>query len=435
MTRGRRIWLAVLRIVEGLLLFGIVSVSILWAAICFSAAQFQVRIAELTISGTPLTVWRVEEYRQDIASWTSDVREHRLKIETLRIKKNEADRIINLNEPVLKSRLTELRKELETFRFKLPEALIGEFPPAAEDTGLSIAVYEVILKKHPELGVETKADFERLQGAHDGVLAHRRYVDRHKTDLHATQFELEASEIKLKARVGELSRIFGTTSENAAPEFVERLINTAAELEALRRNRAAYVYDIALFTNDMLVLTLVITMGALGSALFLVADFVKNENVGMSFTGYAIRFVMILVRLAFGAVTAMVVFVVAKSGIPILADTAKVGGSAPINPYFISFLAIVSGLMSDRALETVRSAASNLLRSSGAVDRYARMKIDDAFQGGRTPEELSSVLGIDAPATRQLFSGRDPVSPERQTLIAAYLNKPVRDVFSDLSAG
>jgi p-aminobenzoyl-glutamate transporter AbgT len=44
-----------------------------------------------------------------------------------------------------------------------------------------------------------------------------------------------------------------------------------------------------------------------------------------------------------------------KAGVPIVADASKLGGDTPINPYFVSFLAIISGLMSEKGIASLRS--------------------------------------------------------------------------------
>lgn len=436
MPTWKAISLVVLRLLEGLFLFFLVATAILWAAMCFSAAQFQVRIAELTISGTPLTIWRVDAYRDDIAGWSTEVREMRRKNDGLKIRRVSVERIIALNEPELKTRQDNLQAELELLRAKLPEK-IRVNQPAGTSSGVALALLQAAAAQANDLDDGTKQRLEKLEDVNSAILEHKLFVDRQRSNLYVIRYDLDQAEIELKAKLTDISRVFGTLSENAAPEFIERLINTAAELEALKRVRFGYVYNIALFTNDMLVLFLVITMGALGSALSLVAEFIKGERIN-SLSAYAVHFVLILVRLAFGAVTAIVVFIIAKAGIPILADAAKLGGSTPVNPYFISFLAIVSGLVSDRALETVRMVASKVFQAGGDIDardRYARVALDAALlAANRTIDQFAQALQLDPNAVRQLFSGRDLVSPERQKLAAAYFGQPVRDLFSDLPA-
>jgi hypothetical protein len=182
----------------------------------------------------------------------------------------------------------------------------------------------------------------------------------------------------------------------------------------------------------MLVLLLLISMGVLGSALNLLAVFIANEQESLSFGEYPLR-------LAFGAVLAIVMFIIAKAGVPILADTSKIGGNAPLNPYFISLLAVVSGLMSDRSMSTIRNVANSLLQSVGGADysqRYSRVVLDDVLKtANRDINGLAKLLGINTDDTKKLFSGNDKIPPDQQQLIAAYLGQSLRELFSDLPAG
>ena|SRR5436190_19562186 len=97
----------------------------------------------------------------------------------------------------------------------------------------------------------------------------------------------------------------------------------------------------------MMSLVLVMLMGILGSSLQLTHQlFVRNETESIGV--YALR-------LSLGAITALVIFIVVKAGVPIVADASKLGGDTPINPYFVSFLAIISGLMSEKGIASLRS--------------------------------------------------------------------------------
>ena len=40
---------------------------------------------------------------------------------------------------------------------------------------------------------------------------------------------------------------------------------------------------------------------------------------------------------------------------PVIADASQLGSDAPMNPYFVSFLAIISGLMSENAIMMVQA--------------------------------------------------------------------------------
>jgi hypothetical protein len=268
----------------------------------------------------------------------------------------------------------------------------------------------------------------------------KRYAEN--TDLRATT-EINEAKIKgketwiaslqeqRKARVEAAAKLFGETNTTTSPEIVERIVNVTAELNSLSNIWGGVIYSVALWTNDMLVLLLLISMGVLGSALSLLAAFISNDQDSLPFGEYPLR-------LAFGAALAIVMFIVAKAGVPILADTGKIGGNAPLNPYFISLLAIVSGLMSDRSMATIRNVANSMLQSVGGADysqRYSRVVLNDTLNAiRRDVNGLAQVLEISPDETRKLFSGKDKVSPAQQKLIAAYLGQPSRELFSDLPA-
>ena len=66
-------------------------------------------------------------------------------------------------------------------------------------------------------------------------------------------------------------------------------------------------------------------------------------------------------RLSVGALAALIIFIVAKAGVPIVADFSRLGGDAAINPYFVSFLAIISGLLSENAIANIQEQGTRFL--------------------------------------------------------------------------
>ena len=100
---------------------------------------------------------------------------------------------------------------------------------------------------------------------------------------------------------------------------------------------------------DNLTLLLVIMMGVLGSALQITHAFVLR-NQAITISGY-------LLRISLGAITALVMFIVAKAGVPVVTDASRLGGDAPINPHFVAFLAITQGSCRRVRLPTCSSRA------------------------------------------------------------------------------
>jgi hypothetical protein len=427
-----------LRVMGGFLLAILVVAAAACAVIFFAAAQFQSRVSDLSLNGAPLTIWRVDTFRgefKDLAAFRST-----------ELKNIEQDRINLANDKqkniVLTARLEIADKRLAEDATSLKQRIIAVTPriagasaapasdPASSPSDIIIQV-EVLLAQdelQKRFGDELNA-LKKRQTQNEDLRA-----DVKTADARIQAFEVwnAAVEERLKGRLDAAAKLFGEANTAAAPELVERIVNATAELNSLHDVWKGIVYRVALWTNDMLVLLLLISMGVLGSALNLLAVFIANEQDSLSFGEYPLR-------LAFGAVLAIVMFIVAKAGIPILADTSKIGGNAPLNPYFISLLAIVSGLMSDRAMTTIRNVATSLLQSIGGADysqRYTRVGLDDALTAAnRNIDSLAALLGISAEDTKKLFSGNDAVPPDRQKLISAFLDRPIRELFSDLPAG
>jgi hypothetical protein len=136
----------------------------------------------------------------------------------------------------------------------------------------------------------------------------------------------------------------------------------------------------------MMSLVLVVLIGILGRSLQLTHQlFVRNETESIGV--YALR-------LSLGAITALVIFIVVKAGVPIVADASKLGGDTPINPYFVSFLAIISGLMSEKGIASVRAQAGKYFDSgTNETLRWARAELREAVaQTRRTPAHLAKSL-------------------------------------------
>jgi hypothetical protein len=178
---------------------------------------------------------------------------------------------------------------------------------------------------------------------------------------------------------------------------------------------------------DILTLALVILMGVLGSALQMThALFRQNriERPGAYF-----------LRLGVGAITALVIFIVAKAGVPVIADASRLGGDAPINPYFVSFLAIISGLMSENAIMMVQAQGAKFFASETAADpqRWARFDLHDTFaKANRSPNNVRQLLNAEDAQFEGWISGKDALPGAAQIMIAGVLGMSQRELFTDI---
>jgi len=426
-----------LRVSGGIVLIVLVLAAAGCAVTFFAAAQFQSRIAELSLNGAPMTIWRVDAFRGEFDDWAKDIR---------RLRDGIAQDQVNLakdkeNNLVLAAKHATMSARLDDDVRSLKLRVIAASPqpatsPADQAAGPAPTISDTLtqielLLSQDELQKRFGDDFAALKKRYVELADFGATIKTNEAKIKGFEAWIVSLQEQRKDRVEAAAKLFGETNTAAAPELVERIVNITAELNSLSKIWHGIVYRTALWTNDMLVLLLLISMGVLGSALNLLAVFIANDQEALSFGEYPLR-------LAFGAVLAIVMFIIAKAGVPILADTSKIGGNAPLNPYFISPLAIVSGLMSDRSMAAVRGVATSILQGVGGADyarRYSRVVLDDALKtANRDANGLARVLGIGVDETKKLFSGKDLIAPDRQKLIAAYLGQPPRELFSDVPA-
>jgi hypothetical protein len=384
-----------------------------------------------------MTIWRVDEFRADFKNWAEDIRRLRDGIAQDQInlaKDKQNNFVLTADQDSAARRLGDDARSLK--QKVLAASTQGTSSPATGQSETDQNISDVItqtemLLTRDDLQNRFGTDLAAVKKRYDESTELRARIENRQAKIKGYETWIANLQEQRKDRVDAAAKLFGVTNTATAPELVERIVNVTAELNSLSNIWGGVVYDIALWTNDMLVLLLLISMGVLGSALNLLAAFISNDRDSMSFGEYPLR-------LAFGAVLAIVMFIIAKAGVPILADTGKIGGNAPLNPYFISLLAVVSGLMSDRSMTTIRNVASSLLERVGGGDysqRYSRVALDDALKtANRTVDGLARTLGISVDDTKKLFSGNDKISPDSQKMISAYLGASARDLFSDLPA-
>jgi hypothetical protein len=186
------------------------------------------------------------------------------------------------------------------------------------------------------------------------------------------------------------------------------------------------LYHLMTLRPDLLTLMLVILMGVLGSALQIThAYFLKNQ--AQTVGGY-------FQRITVGAVTALVIFIVAKAGVPIIADASRLGGDASINPYFVSFLAIVSGLLSENAITNIQAQGLKVFGPGGAgPDRWARTDLTLELQAqSLSAAALANHLGVQADTALTMLKGEKEIDSVKQQLIAIYLRREPREIFTDI---
>ena len=310
------------------------------------------------------------------------------------------------------------------------------------------ARYEVINRLDSMLAAAGTTDEEIADLFYAAEYA--QFLDLHEHEVSAVDAARFRQEIDLlKEREALLDTI--TTSENNWTGDEDKLREIRKELSALERDRKAKqavvdnsnpqilvindelrVLDsvclrnfcfgmFAKQTSSILVLFLTLAMGMLGSTIFITQEFIAHGSKDRPMTWF-------LIRPLLGMVTAVAIFVLAKAGQITLAESAD-----NLNPWVISFLAVISGLLSEHAIERIGRAAKPIFSPEesqiprwgvGLEARLAEPSVDSG--------QLSKALGV--PNTRlQEWARQESAVPFReQELIASWLRLPMNELFTDL---
>lgn len=414
----------------GVWLMALIAISLFTAVVIFGATQFQLRLANLNLYGGPLSVWKAEELRQ---SWAAS-------LEVL----DAAKQALNKNQQSVAESLTEGSKATASANLAVADAdsaaqrlrekvrrvdpnLLGSVTNTVSNGSLPTIeahldalkskdpTIEADLSKAIDLDAKARTAVERANARFNELNQLTKAVDQDKKNLEVAQ---KSAHLEIPDRDGK-----------AVPDDQRTQIENAIyEFHAMRRFLFGLVYNFALAPSDVLVLVLVIAMGLLGSSLQLSYVYLTEFDTR--------RITFYVFRPFLGIIMAFAVFIVAKAGIPVLTDASRFGGNAPINPYLISFLAILSGLMSERALIALRQLGATYFREgeSNEAPHWARKGLLDQMDASnRKISDLVPYLDADEATIKNWIDGKKPIPPSAQTVIAAVLNAPRRELFTDIA--
>jgi hypothetical protein len=174
---------------------------------------------------------------------------------------------------------------------------------------------------------------------------------------------LEDSSDKLKDRREEINdRLRVLRSEEEDLFRSDREKDYISELLSLNDFGFAFL---ATMPTQLLTLILTLSMGALGSVISLTRAFFDRQATA--------PFSFYLFRPFLGMVTAIAIFVLAKAGQISISDASLSQGiSENLNPFLISFLAVLSGLFSEHAYERIQRAGWAVFRSRDSAESKDR---------------------------------------------------------------
>ncbi|MDA8230881.1 MAG: hypothetical protein M0006_06040 [Magnetospirillum sp.] len=232
-----------------------------------------------------------------------------------------------------------------------------------------------------------------------------------QTEQKRTQADMERNIALLRGGWAAYVATAGDGSHALNAAEIERAAGTVATLRRFGYN--------GLFTlpREILTLVLALSMGSLGSTLhitktLLEADSPENPSY-------------YIIRPFQGMLTALVMFVLLKAG---QATITSSGGG--LNNFFVAFAGIVSGLMSFEAYHMIERAGARLIASDEDEPRWAFNLGDALAETAIDVGTLASGIGASRAEMTAWVSEKQPVPPLQQRLIASWLHRSPRTLFT-----
>ena len=388
----------------------------------------QTRLSTISIDGVTISIWKLDDTRTQWKKIRDRIRDQSEALIKVKQELDDAQQSLANDDGVYRPARTPLDAELQALKAgisgyepDLAKAMVGS---PGEQVSMLDTAKDRLLKAHPELQ-ESIRKIADLDKTYEPIYAERMTLEAKAAVKKGQVKALNDSLTSLQDSLDGLFRHFSTKPLDDPTRV--RLENALFELYSGKFLGASMNW-LLIMPPDILTLALVILMGVLGSALQMThALFRQNriERPGAYF-----------LRLGVGAITALVIFIVAKAGVPVIADASRLGGDAPINPYFVSFLAIISGLMSENAIMMVQAQGAKFFAAETEADpqRWARFDLHETFtKANRNPNNVKRLLSADDDQFEGWLSGKDAIPGAAQTMIAGVLEMPRRDLFTDIA--
>ncbi len=408
----------------------LMAVTLVVAALCvllLSATLAQTRLSAIAVDGVNVSIWKLDSVGRQ---WSGIRR--LLQGQSQQLADAQRERI----DKTARATATQARFDAQKNDF---DQLLQEFHDRVAGVDPQLAG-QIEKKSYPEQTGYIMAARGRLHASNPELDSAFAAIDAAAATLAKAELERDAAQIDKDTVVQKITDLTtGIEQDRKALDTIFDLIkpNIDSESRARVENALYELYFDRGFTStvlkrfitaqpDALTLSLVILMGVLGSALQMTyAYFVKNQAASVG--GY-------FLRLSVGAITALVIFIVAKAGVPVIADATRFGGEAPINPYLVSFLAIISGLMSENAIGSVQAQGVKFFGAgSDGPDRWTRSDLSsDLTTQGLSLTNLAAYLGASEDDAAAMLKGSAKIPPAQQKVIAIYLRRSPRDLYTDI---
>lgn len=429
-------------------LFSLYVICILAVVLTLAAHQMQHKAQSLQINGEPVSISMVKDIALYLNKLSDREDRKRAYLDSL---KDANEKLEALQEVKLQvnGEIATLKNEIRqnVFATVPPEAMAGirEKYPTTYSTMESFVNFAIEIAD-PAANLDVKFLTERRLTYESAVA--RRNAAQERIDVQKQQIatlqagrpdvqdgqNLQSQIADVRNYVEEVTgyvfKVDRDVKDGENKEFV-KLHKIASEFQSLKSIEKSYIpiFKLVSLQPEILILILVIVMGMLGGLIHLTQGFLYSErNESPSY--YIFRPIL-------GVSAAVTIYILAKAGVLVVADPSASGGS--LSPFFVSFLAIVSGLMAQNALGNVHRAGENLFKPSNLAGKgrwaygvEAALKDSEAQAGDRTRAGLTELLGESQGVVNDWIRGITETPEHAQKTIAAWVNKPVHLLFHDL---
>ena len=305
-----------------------------------------------------------------------------------------------------------LSAEVARRRQEMMNAMIEEAAATAEGSSAARALGQVVLENPesrkelpPGLLMESPGKIVSMVGSFITTDATKRLFERYekarsvsealtsrgiaaKRQLELAQLDLDKIPLELKVKTDALNTFLTSLDKPSTPPARSGGLSTVSllyELDSFNNLRFFWLgladpLKFVTLPGSVLTLLLAIAMGALGSTLFVTGEYFGAAT--------ARPFAWYFFRPFLGMITALAVFIAFKAGqLTISGVSPNSGIEMDLNPFLVSFFAVIGGLLSEHAIKRLSLIGADWLDRLGK-EKEAKDANAPASQAGDAVEPL-----------------------------------------------
>ena len=224
----------------------------------------------------------------------------------------------------------------------------------------------------------------------------------------------------------ELAQVGDLSNSNLSDEDKQHIFDLVTSYMFYQKLAFGYLDDILISPSDFLDFLLVCFCGILGALLRIVFyAYVSGKDASAR---------NLVVGPILGLIAALVVYVLLRAGFIAITDKTHDDGTSILSPFFIAFISIAAGLLSERAVDLFTTTTGSWLGSAEASHsaRWAVGLGREVIRQDMTMEKLAEKVDVSAGKLREWAEEKSTVPIDKQREIGLALNIPFRSIFTDI---